>query len=136
MEDDLEIKISRELVYTKSTDYLDDLIVNKFATSKEKKDNEYIYPRTIDKGIIHLEATMVPISTIRKMLLAAENKGANFVSIDFHCDHGEYDIYGLKVKRASTEVIDKEEEKKLKFEKEKKQTRIIELEKELKELKD
>jgi len=132
MEEDLEIKVNRELVFKESTEQLSDIISREFATDEELQNSEYQFTTNIDKGNIYLDATEVPISVIRKMLNKAEKAGANYVSIDFHCDHGEYDIYGLKISRATAKVINEEREKELILMEAKKNARILALEKELK----
>ena len=135
MEDDLELKITRKLVYEKSTDELDFVITKKFATASERKKYECIFPSMIDDGEIYLDATMVPIDIIRKMLDQAESKGANFVSIDFHCDHDEYDIYGLKVERASADKIDEARSSEMILNEARKEAEIRKLEEQIRKIK-
>jgi hypothetical protein len=135
MEGDLEVKIEREIVFKESTENLDFLKAIDFATEKEIVNSDFQFTTPIDKGEIYFDAIEAPISTIRKMLDKAEEAGANYVSIDFHCDHGEYDIYGLKISRASSKVVDEERESEMILDEAKKNARISELEEELKQLK-
>lgn len=135
MIEDLEIKLYREIVFKDSTEQLSDIITRDFVTEEELINSEYQFTTNIDKGDIYLDATEIPISVIREKLIKAEQAGANYISIDFHSDHGEYDIYGLKISRAKVYVIEKENEKQLAKAEKIKNARIIALEKELKKLK-
>lgn len=135
MIEDLEVKVTREIVFEESTDHLDSLKTDMFATKEEKETSEYQYTTDIDNGEVYLEATEVEISVMRKLLDKAEKAGGNFVSIDFHGDHGEYDVYGLKLERASVEVVDADIEEERIAKEGKRQQKISELEAELKELK-
>ena len=135
MEEELEIKVNRELVFEESSHELLDLKSFMFSTSEEREKAEYIYLTDIDKGEIYLEAIEIPISDLREMLDKAEDAGANFVSIDYHCDHMEYDVYGLKIERASTEDVKVDKEKEEANAELVKQEEIERLEKKLGELK-
>ena len=135
MIEDLEVKVTREIVFEDNTEELDFLKARIFATKEEKEHSEYQYITDIDKGEVYLEAKEVPISIMRKLLDKAEIAGANFISIDFHGDHGEYDVYGLKIERASDEVINEGIKSELILVEERKRAKIVELEAELKELK-
>lgn len=135
MEDDLEIKVNRELVSKDSTGDLENIKSIEFATEEEIKGSDYQFTTDIDKGDIFIDTLEAPISVIREMLDEAEKAGANYVSIEYHCDHMEYDIYGLKIERASAEVVDEQRENEMILEEAKKMAKISELEKELKELK-
>ena len=55
--------------------------------------------------------TPVKIEVLKEMLLKLEEKGCNYVSIDYHCDHIEYDICGIDVHKATEEEIEAEKEK-------------------------
>lgn len=53
----------------------------------------------------------IKIDTLRKYLDNIEKKGANYVAIDFHIDHGEYEIDGVQVRLATKYEIEEHEEK-------------------------
>ena len=52
------------------------------------------------------EAGPVSISDLMQKLQLLQNNGANYVSCDWHCDHGELDIYGFKMTVSTSEEIE------------------------------
>jgi hypothetical protein len=67
-------------------------------------------------GYLQRDGGMVSIERLRKALDEFESKGANYVNIDYHCDHNEVEVTGV-VYRTSTEkeiedFIKAQEEKK------------------------
>jgi hypothetical protein len=67
-------------------------------------------------GSIQRDGGMVSIERLRKALDEFESKGANYVNLDYHCDHNEVEVTGV-VYRTSTEkeiedFIKAQEEKK------------------------
>lgn len=58
------------------------------------------------------------INKLRKILDDLEKDGCNYVSIDYHCDHEEYNFYGINLHVATQAEIDevdkKEKQKELK----------------------
>jgi len=53
-----------------------------------------------------LEGGMVSIENMRKALDEFEKQGANYVNVDFHCDHNEVEITGVIFGRSTQEEID------------------------------
>jgi len=53
-------------------------------------------------GYLQRDGGMVSIERLRKVLDEFESKGANYVNIDYHCDHNEVEVTGV-VYRTSTE---------------------------------
>ena len=47
----------------------------------------------------------IKIETLKQILLELEKNGCNYVSIDYHCDHIEYEVYGVDVHVATEEEI-------------------------------
>lgn len=47
----------------------------------------------------------IPIKDIKNLITEAEKAGANYIQIDWNCDHQEYDIYGSKVTVPSSEEL-------------------------------
>ena len=135
MEDDLEIKVTREIVTQESSDDLGFLKVKMFATKEEMKSSDCQFITNIDEGEVYLEATEISIDAIEGIISRARENGANFVSIDFHGDHDEYDIYGLNIERASSEIVNEKRESEMIIEDAKKKARVLELEEELRKLK-
>jgi len=64
----------------------------------------------------YLEGGVVSIENMRKALDEFEKQGANYVNVDFHCDHNEVEVTGLIYRRSTDEeialFIKSEEEKK------------------------
>ena len=52
------------------------------------------------------EAGPVSISDLIEKLQLFQNNGANYVSCDWHCDHGELDIYAFKMTVSTSEEIE------------------------------
>lgn len=64
----------------------------------------------------YLEGGVVSIENMRKTLDEFEKQGANYVNVDFHCDHNEVEVTGLIYSKSTDEeialLIKSEEEKK------------------------
>lgn len=54
----------------------------------------------------YLKGGMISIENMRKTLDKFENQGANYVNVDFHCDHNEVEITGIIFSRSTQEEID------------------------------
>lgn len=93
------------------TDELDFILVNDIF-GKENADKIYdeLGPNFIYKGKDYPNSP-VKIETLKKMLSELEDKGCNYVSIDYHCDHIEYDIFGLDVHSSTEKEIEEYENK-------------------------
>ena len=68
------------------------------------------------KELNYLEGGVVSIENMRKALDEFEKQGANYVNVDFHCDHNEVEVPGIIYSRSTddeiTSFIKSEEEKK------------------------
>jgi len=53
--------------------------------------------------------TPMKIETLKKILSELEEKGCNYVSVDYHCDHIEYELFGVDVHIATEEEIKEHE---------------------------
>jgi hypothetical protein len=64
----------------------------------------------------YLERGVVSIENMRKALDEFEKQGANYVNVDFHCDHNEVEVTGIIYSRSTDDeiasFIKSEEEKK------------------------
>jgi hypothetical protein len=64
----------------------------------------------------YLEGGKISIENMRKTLDKFEKQGANYVNVDFHCDHNEVEVTGVIYRRSTDEeialFIKSEEEKK------------------------
>jgi hypothetical protein len=78
----------------------------------------------------------VAIKDVIETLIEMNSKGANYVCIDWHCDHRELEIVGLEFRLATPEEA--EEYRKIMDEKEKnrKESEILRLEERLQKLKE
>jgi hypothetical protein len=105
--EETEIRYIQEIVYKKSTEDDNYLMCNVLATEAEKeleKDDIYMYARKVNEGddsYVDSYAEPIPIEVMKKHIEDSEAKGANFIVVDWHSDHSEYDIYGLKIRRES-----------------------------------
>jgi len=48
---------------------------------------------------------------MKVLIQKAEDAGANYIQIDYHCDHEEYEVYGSLLTRASQVEKEKIEQK-------------------------
>ncbi len=82
-----------------NTDELDMSMIEDILGDVEDRNEIY-------KGNTAFINTPIKIDTLRKYLDELESKGANYVSIDFHIDHIEYELDGIKISEATQEEID------------------------------
>lgn len=131
--EELEIKVKKKLVFEESSEYLPDLEARYFATKEEIDKTEHISIKTLDKTFY--DACEIPLIEMKNLVAKAEAAGANFISIDYHGDHNEYDVYGYTIERLSQAEIDADIAKKKEVEKKGKEGRIKLLEERLVKLK-
>jgi hypothetical protein len=134
--DELEIKVKAKKVFSKSSDYLPSLETAMFATKEELETNEYVSLSFQGNEVYQSEAQIIPISAIKQLIEEAEASGANFVTIDFHVDHLEYDVYGFLVEKMTDAEIKVIEALKTKKEKDAKEQEIKRLEEKIQKLKE
>jgi hypothetical protein len=134
--DELKIKVKAKKVFSKSSDYLPSLETAMFATKEELETNEHVYLSFQGNEVYQSEAQIIPISAIKQLIEEAEASGANFVTIDFHVDHLEYDVYGFLVEKMTDAEIKVIEALKAKKEKEFKEQQIKRLEEKIQKLKE
>lgn len=82
-----------------NTDELDMMMIEDILG--DVKDRNEIY-----KGNTMFLNDPIKIDSLRKYLDSLEANGANYVAIDYHTDHREYELDGLHVSIASQEEID------------------------------
>ena len=129
--EDLEIKVKSKTVFRESSDEVRHLQTEMFATKEELEKYEYLYLTFDDNKVYQTEAAIIPIQKIKELIDKAEASGANFVAIDYHCDHGEYDVYGYHVERMTQEEIDALEAKKAENKKTINEAKIKQLEEQI-----
>jgi hypothetical protein len=101
---------------------------------KKQVDEFYEESHPIEYIIDKSSTNMYPMSIeyLESIITKLKAKGANYVAIDYNCDHPDYTFYGRSIKEATNEIIQAEEdEENRKLEK---NTKRLELLKQLKEL--
>lgn len=63
-----------------------------------------------DDKTLHINEP-IKIDSLRNLLNELEEKGANYVAIDYHTDHQEYELDGVRIELASEQEIKEREEK-------------------------
>jgi|TARA_R110000782_G_scaffold144871_3_gene237701 hypothetical protein len=81
------------------------------------------------------DATPVEIDKLISVLVNFKNKGANYVSCDFHHDHIELDLYGFAIRLSTPEEIKVNDDAILNKEMNERKAQIANLEKKLNLLK-
>tara|TARA_R110000772_G_scaffold17946_3_gene50000 strand:+ start:147050 stop:147454 length:405 start_codon:yes stop_codon:yes gene_type:complete len=133
----MEIKLKRKVVFEESSEELWGAYPwFQFLTKGEiKRYNDDCDVDVIIDSETNGESKDIPIEDLKALIQKAEDAGANFIQIDYHCDHEEYDVYGSLVTRATEgelqELVTKENEQKEK----EKQARIKHLQEEIEQLK-
>lgn len=61
----------------------------------------------------YLDGGMVSIENMRKALDEFEKQGANYVNVDFHCDHNEVEVTGVIFRKSTKEEVDNYTKEKL-----------------------
>lgn len=105
---DVNIVYEMELLSKDYSDDLNYLTSFELATKEEYLGDNSIYCDEQDEvrnPNFHLDAEPIPITKIKDMIKDAESVGANFVSIDWHCDHREYEVFALKLTRLTDEEL-------------------------------
>jgi hypothetical protein len=95
-----EIVLKREVVFQKSSGEL--WGVYPWLDLLKEEDKNAWQDDKLDLNIYtdsytHADSKDIPIKEMKKLIVEAENAGANYIQIDYHCDHEEYDIYGSKI---------------------------------------
>jgi len=90
-----------------NTDELDYHIPNSIFPNLDD-DDEYEEMNQIHVDGAKYNNSPVNINYLRGLLDELEAKGANFVSIDYHPDHIEYELDGLLVAEATQQEIDED----------------------------
>ena len=94
-----------------------------------------------DKSVIlphslYFDSDPVAIKDVIEVLAEMNSKGANYVSIDWNCDHRELEMVGLEFRHATPEEIGEYEKSKLEKENRDKEFEISRLEDRLRKLKE
>jgi hypothetical protein len=132
-----KIRLKRENVYTESSMDLYSLDKFKRFMTQEEIDR-YEQDGDVDIELVpedYGDAEDIPIELLKEMIEKAEKAGANYIQVDWHCDHGEYDIYGYNITRFTKEQEEAREKVERVGEKMKISGKIRNLEAQIEELK-
>lgn len=115
----------------KSTDELD-FVMRDDILGKGWDDDDDVFAHEININQDLSRSVPIKIDDLRKLLDKLEKEGCNYVSVDYHRDHIEYDLYGFDIRPATEKQIEdfNAEEKRKKIEKNKVLLEKIEKEKE------
>lgn len=88
----------------------EDLMLNYLFYTEEEIDENY--PEWIEQGGDRWSGinTPMPIDDALRIIQEMKDKGANFIEIDFHCDHITYLFSGFEIRKATKKEIEKENE--------------------------
>lgn len=123
-------KIIKKLIGQLETDELDFQFYNDFGVTYGGDELDIIRNK-----IGYSDGYVINIDLFQSYIDKLKSMGANYLSLDYHCDHITYLIDGYEVREANQEEIDEKNEKLEKFREEKKQAEIKRLEIQLKQLK-
>lgn len=87
-----------------------------------------VYWNYTDSGLVNIDLMI-------QRLVELKQKGSNYVGCDWHCDHGEMELYGFKINKSSQTEIDEYLEGIKTKERKKKEAEIKLLEDKVKNLK-
>tara|TARA_R110000851_G_scaffold152826_3_gene294629 strand:- start:12 stop:359 length:348 start_codon:yes stop_codon:yes gene_type:complete len=112
----MEINLKRKIVFEQSSEELYDAFNRKFLNKEEiESDNEHYNVYT--DSDTDSDARDISIEDMKELIQKAEDAGANFIQIDYHCDHSEYNIYGSLITRATDEEVNEQKRKEVNNEK-------------------
>jgi len=130
-----EIILKRKVVLEESSEELYNVMVQYFGTKEEieRYNNNYDVHATVDT-YTNSDASDIPIEVMKDLIQKAEDAGANFIQIDYHCDHEEYEVYGSKITRLDEPEILKIKKKKALLRKKQNEERIANHQKQINKL--
>lgn len=133
-----EIILKRKVVFEQSSEelwgpypWMQFLNIEEFKAWQKDKLDLHIYTDSYTDA----ESKDIPIVIMKALIKKAEDAGANYIQIDYHCDHEEYDIYGSQITRATEDEVEEQKRKERVSEKMKISGAIRGLEAKIKELK-
>ena len=100
----MEVRLKRKIVFEDTSEELWGVYpYRKLITKKELSTYENDGGDVYTSSDTDSEARDIPIEDMKALIQKAEDAGANFIQIDWHCDHDEYNIYGSLITRATDE---------------------------------
>lgn len=132
-----EIILKRKVVFQGNSEELYGAYpFRKLLTKKEfERYNEYCDISVYTDSYTDANSRDISIEDMKALIKKAEDAGANYIQIDYHCDHEEYDIYGSLITRPTKEEDEEIKRVKRVGEKMKISGRIRNLEAQIEELK-
>jgi hypothetical protein len=85
---------------------------------------------------LYFDSDPVAIKDVIEVLVEMNSKGANYISVDWNCDHRELEIMGIEFRHATPKEIDDFEKIMVEKEKNAKEYEILRLEERLQKLKE
>ena len=105
-----EIILKRELVFQKSSGELWGAYPWLDLLSEEDRNgyvNDNLDLNVYTDSYTDANSKDISIKEMKKLIAEAEKAGANYIQIDYHCDHEEYNVYGSKI--TVPEPVEKED---------------------------
>jgi len=103
--EEIIVNVKAEKVIDISSEYLVELERNYLATTEELSKDEYVNIKFNGDDVYASDSQIIPIVELKKLIEKVENAGANFIAIDFHTDHLEYDILGYRISRMTDNEV-------------------------------
>jgi len=119
------------------TQETDDLYLEYNFYTEEEIDEQMekdAYPHWLETGERTYGNTPMPIDDAIRIIQELKDKGANYIEMDYHCDHVSYLFSGFEIRKATKEEIDGEQKRLDDMEKSKNLKRLNELKEEIKKL--
>ena len=112
----------------------EDLMLNYLFYTEEEIDKNY--PEWVSQGgdSWRSQNTPMPIDDALRIIQEMKDKGANFIEIDYHCDHITYLFSGFEIRKATEEEIKEEQKKVDDIEKSNRLKRLNELKEEIEKI--
>lgn len=108
-----EIWLKRKVVFEgRSEELYGTYPFHQFLTKAEiDRDSKHCDIDVYPDSYTDAEAKDISIEAMKVLIQKAEDAGANYIQIDYHCDHEEYEVYGSLLTRASQVEKEKIEQK-------------------------
>jgi len=135
---EFQIDVKTKEVFKGSSEYLPDVEFDYFIRSEEKSqisEDDFRCLRFHGDDVYQLDARIIPLQDLKTLIEKAENSGANFVVVDYHVDHFDYNIIGFEITRMDEKEILVAESLEKAREEKNKQEQIKKLEEQMKKLK-
>lgn len=136
--EEYELGLKVNVVGEYNSDELHNLLLRDFLTKAELDSYEYVNINMVDNelnGNLYLDGRPISIINLKKTIERIENDGGNYVMLEYHDDHDEYEFTGLNISRVDEEYLNRAKEMEEAAETVKKLKQIEELEKLIEKIK-